>query len=95
MVISMDADLRTTSTRWTPWWSSTMPDVTSSTGVRSSREKDTFFKRFTCGGFYRVMNFLGAETVFNHADYRLMSNGRWRGSPVQEGLTSSLLASYP
>ena len=42
-------------------------------GVRSSRKKDTFFKRVTAEGFYRVMNFLGAETVFNHADYRLMS----------------------
>lgn len=42
-------------------------------GVRSSRKKDTFFKRFTAEGFYRVMNFMGAETVFNHADYRLMS----------------------
>lgn len=42
-------------------------------GVRSSRKKDSFFKRFTAEGFYRVMNFLGAETVFNHADYRLMS----------------------
>lgn len=42
-------------------------------GVRSSRKKDTFFKRFTAEGFYRVMNALGAETVFNHADYRLMS----------------------
>lgn len=42
-------------------------------GVRSSRKKDTFFKRFTAEAFYRLMNFLGAETVFNHADYRLMS----------------------
>ena len=42
-------------------------------GVRSSRKKDTFFKRVTAEGFYRVMNSLGAETVFNHADYRLMS----------------------
>lgn len=42
-------------------------------GVRSSREKDSFFKRFTAEGFYRLMNFLGAETVFNHADYRLLS----------------------
>ena len=41
-------------------------------GVRSSRKKDTFFKRVTAEGFYRVMNFLGAETVFNHPDYRLM-----------------------
>lgn len=42
-------------------------------GVRSSRKKDSFFKRFTAESFYRLMNFLGAETVFNHADYRLMS----------------------
>ena len=48
-------------------------------GVRSSREKDTFFKRFTAEGFYRVMNFLGAETVFNHADYRLMSRRALEG----------------
>lgn len=42
-------------------------------GVRSQRKKDTAFKRITAEGFYRLMNFLGAETVFNHADYRLMS----------------------
>lgn len=48
-------------------------------GVRSSRKKDTFFKRVTAEGFYRVMNFLGAETVFNHADYRLMSRRALEG----------------
>lgn len=48
-------------------------------GVRSSRKKDSFFKRFTAEGFYRVMNFLGAETVFNHADYRLMSRRALEG----------------
>ena len=48
-------------------------------GVRSSRKKDTFFKRVTAEGFYRVMNFLGAETVFNHADYRLMSKRALEG----------------
>ncbi|MBR4973347.1 MAG: glycosyltransferase family 2 protein [Clostridia bacterium] len=42
-------------------------------GIRKKRKKDTFFKRFTAELFYRLMNFLGAETVFNHADYRLMS----------------------
>ncbi len=42
-------------------------------GVRSSREKDTFFKRVTAEGFYKFMKFLGADIVFNHADYRLMS----------------------
>lgn len=48
-------------------------------GVRASRKKDSFFKRFTAEGFYRVMNFLGAETVFNHADYRLMSRRALEG----------------
>lgn len=43
-------------------------------GVRSSRKKDSFFKKFTAEGFYHVMKFLGAEIVFNHADYRLLSN---------------------
>lgn len=42
-------------------------------GVRSSREKDTFFKKTTAKGFYKFMKLLGVEIVFNHADYRLMS----------------------
>ena len=42
-------------------------------GVRSSRKKDTFFKRTTAEGFYKVMRAMGVETVYNHADYRLMS----------------------
>lgn len=48
-------------------------------GVRSSRKKDSFFKRFTAEAFYRLINFLGAETVFNHADYRLMSKRALEG----------------
>ncbi|MBE6585998.1 MAG: glycosyltransferase family 2 protein [Ruminococcaceae bacterium] len=42
-------------------------------GVRSSRKKDTFFKRTTAQGFYKIMKAMGVETVYNHADYRLMS----------------------
>ena len=42
-------------------------------GVRSSRQTDTFFKRFTAEAFYKLMNWMGAEVVFNHADYRLIS----------------------
>lgn len=42
-------------------------------GVRSSRETDTFFKRFTAESFYKLLNAMGAEVVFNHADYRLLS----------------------
>ena len=43
-------------------------------GVRSRRNTDTFFKRFTAEGFYKLMNWMGAEVVFNHADYRLISS---------------------
>ena len=42
-------------------------------GVRSSRATDTFFKRFTAESFYKLLNAMGAEVVYNHADYRLMS----------------------
>ncbi len=42
-------------------------------GVRSSRKKDSFFKRFTAEGFYKFMHIMGVEIIFNHADYRLMN----------------------
>ena len=42
-------------------------------GVRSSRKTDTWFKRTTAQGFYRFLNHMGAEVVYNHADYRLVS----------------------
>lgn len=48
-------------------------------GVRKARKKDTFFKRFTAEGFYKVMKLFGAEIVFNHADYRLLSNRALEG----------------
>ena len=43
-------------------------------GVRSSRETDTWFKRNTAHAFYTFQNIMGLETVYDHADYRLMSN---------------------
>lgn len=42
-------------------------------GVRSRRDTDTFFKRFTAEGFYRLLAAMGVEVVYNHADYRLIS----------------------
>ncbi|HAL02397.1 MAG TPA: glycosyltransferase [Lachnospiraceae bacterium] len=42
-------------------------------GVRDNRKSDSFFKRFTAQGFYKFMNRMGVETIYNHADYRLMS----------------------
>ena len=43
-------------------------------GVRSSRETDTFFKRFSAQSFYKLLEHMGVECVYNHADYRLMSS---------------------
>lgn len=43
-------------------------------GVRSKRDTDTFFKRFTAEAFYKFLNFMGAEVIYNHADYRLVSS---------------------
>lgn len=48
-------------------------------GVRSSRKKDTFFKRHSAQGFYRLMRALGVDVVYNHADYRLMSRRALEG----------------
>ena len=43
-------------------------------GVRSKRDSDTFFKRFTAESFYKLLNAMGVEVLFNHADYRLLSS---------------------
>ncbi|MBE6775080.1 MAG: glycosyltransferase family 2 protein [Ruminococcaceae bacterium] len=43
-------------------------------GVRSKRDTDTFFKRFTAESFYKILALMGVEVVFNHADYRLLSS---------------------
>lgn len=43
-------------------------------GVRSNRDTDTVFKRTTAEGFYKILNWMGIETIFNHADYRLISS---------------------
>lgn len=48
-------------------------------GVRSDRESDTFFKRFTAEAFYKMMRAMGADVVFNHADCRLMSRRALEG----------------
>ncbi len=42
-------------------------------GVRSARKTDTFFKRFTAEGFYKLMKLMGTKSIYNHADFRLMS----------------------
>ena len=73
MVVSMDADLQDDVDAVDAMVDKYLDGVDIVYGVRSSRKKDSFFKRTTAEGFYRMMDLLGAETVFNHADYRLMS----------------------
>ena len=48
-------------------------------GVRSARKTDTFFKKFTAQGFYKLMQAMGVDIVYNHADYRLMSRRALEG----------------
>lgn len=48
-------------------------------GVRSARKTDTFFKRFTAESFYKLMKLMGAKSVYNHADFRLMSKRALEG----------------
>lgn len=79
MVISMDADLQDDIDAVDAMVKKYYEGCDIVYGVRCSRKKDTFFKRFTAEGFYRLMNFLGADTVFNHADYRLMSKRALEG----------------
>ena len=78
-VISMDADLQDDIDAVDAMVEKYLDGVDIVYGVRSSRKTDTFFKRFTAEGFYRLMNALGAESVFNHADYRLMSKRALEG----------------
>ena len=72
-VISMDADLQDDIDAIDAMLEKFQGGIDVVYGVRAQRETDTAFKRVTAQGFYRVMKALGAEVVFNHADYRLMS----------------------
>ena len=73
MAISMDADLQDDVDAAGAMVDKYLAGADIVYGVRSSRKTDTFFKRTTAEAFYRLMDRLGAETVLNHADYRLMS----------------------
>ena len=85
LVISMDADLQDDIDAMDEMIGKYLKGIDIVYGVRSSRRKDSFFKKVTAEGFYRLMNAMGANTVFNHADYRLMSKRALEGlSEFQE-----------
>ena len=73
MIVSMDADLQDDINAVDGMVDAYHEGYEVVYGVRSKRETDTFFKRFTAEGFYKVMLALGVNIVYNHADYRLMS----------------------
>ncbi|MDO4742508.1 MAG: glycosyltransferase family 2 protein [bacterium] len=73
MVISIDADLQDDINAMDEMIKKYNEGCDIVYGVRNSRKHDSFLKRFSAEGYYRFMNFIGVEMVFNHADYRLMS----------------------
>lgn len=79
MAISMDADLQDDIDAIDEMIEKYLSGIDIVYGVRSDRAKDTFFKKATAEGFYKLMNTMGANTVFNHADYRLMSKRALEG----------------
>ena len=79
MAISMDADLQDDINAMDEMIDKYHAGCDIVYGVRSKRKTDSFFKRFTAESFYRLMDKMGAKTVFNHADYRLMSKRALQG----------------
>lgn len=79
MVISMDADLQDDINAIDEMVDKYLGGVDIVYGVRSSRQTDSFLKKTTAESFYKIMNAMGANTVFNHADYRLMSKRALEG----------------
>lgn len=73
IIVSMDADLQDDINAMDEMIAAYQAGNDVVYGVRSSREKDSFFKRNSAQLFYRLMKLLGAEIVYNHADYRLLS----------------------
>ena len=73
MVISLDADLQDDIDAIDEMLAKYAEGAEIVYGVRSSRQKDSTFKRVTAEGFYKFMHLMGVEVVFNHADYRLAS----------------------
>lgn len=73
MVVSMDADLQDDINAVDKMVEEYLSGADVVFGVRNKRDKDTFFKRFTAEGYYKLLSTMGCEVVFNHADYRLLS----------------------
>ena len=84
MIVSMDADLQDDVDAMDRMIDAYEAGNDIVYGVRSSRQKDTFFEAQHGPAFYRMLHFLGAEIVYNHADYRLLSRRRKRTPSFEE-----------
>lgn len=94
-VISMDADLQDDINAIDEMVDKYLAGADVVYGVRNRRATDTFFKRVTAEGFYKVMNAMGANTVFNHADYRLLSKRALEGLAEYEEVNLFLRGIVP
>jgi glycosyltransferase involved in cell wall biosynthesis len=90
MIISIDADLQDDTDAIGQMVDEYLSGCDIVYGVRESRKKDSVFKRVTAEGFYKLLRVLGADIVFNHADYRLMSS-RALGALAEYGEQSLFL----
>ncbi len=72
-VISIDADMQDSLDAIDEMLSAFEQGADVVYGVRNKRDTDTFFKRLTAVGFYKILNRMGAKVIFNHSDFRLMS----------------------
>lgn len=79
IVISMDADLQDDIDAIDAFIDANDKGFDVVYGVRSARKTDTFFKKTTAELFYKLMKMLGADIIYNHADYRLMSKRALEG----------------
>ena len=95
MIVSMDADLQDDVDAVDEMVDRCLEGYDVVYGVRSKRDTDTFFKRFTAEGFYKVMKALGVDIVFNHADYRLMSKRAVEGLAQYEEVNLFLRGIVP
>ncbi len=71
-VISIDADLQDDIDAMDAMWEKYLGGCDIVCGVRASRQTDTFLKRVTARGYYRLMKWMGSDLIYDHADYRLM-----------------------
>lgn len=75
MVVSIDADLQDDPEKIEEMVQKYYEGYDMVLGIRKNRDADSFLKRFTAESFYKILNFIGIQSVYNHADFRLLSRG--------------------